>query len=62
MIDPAKAAELLADRERDIAVQEAIVERFRDLLDEEEREPIDRQRRLTDLLDALDRNGVELPR
>jgi hypothetical protein len=59
--DPAKVASLIADYEADVAAQELIVERLRQLVDDEERELIHRQRRVEEVREAWSRHGVEIP-
>lgn len=59
--DPAKVAEMIADDEADVRAQELIVEKLRDLVDDEERELTRRQRRLDEIREAWARRGIEIP-
>ncbi|SNR32860.1 hypothetical protein [Blastococcus mobilis] len=59
--DPVKVAALIADHEADVAAQELIVEKLRDLVDDEERELTRRQRRVEEIREAWARHGVEVP-
>lgn len=60
-IDPVKAAQRIAEQERDIEIQVAIVDRIDSLLDDEQHRLWDMQDRLNNLRTALAFNGVTLP-
>lgn len=56
--DPAKVADLIADYDDDVTAQQLLVERLRELLDDEERELYRRQDRVAEMRDAWAKHGV----
>jgi hypothetical protein len=58
--DPEKVRAVIADAEADVTAQRLLVERLRELLDDEERELTRRERRIADMREAWARHGVEV--